>query len=64
MTKKKSLSKLSDSELDKRLKELKLELFKEKSMYKVGAPVKSPGKIGEIKKEIARISERRSGLKK
>lgn len=60
----KEIKKMNDTELEKTLKELKLELFKQKSMYKVGAPVKSPGKIKEIRRSIARISTQRSGKKK
>ncbi|MFN6992157.1 MAG: 50S ribosomal protein L29 [Fervidobacterium sp.] len=51
----KDLRKLSDSELEKRLKDLRLELMKEKGNVEMGGNVKNPGKIRVIKKTIAKI---------
>ncbi len=53
--KKKDLRKMSDVDLDKQLKELKLELMKEKGNVEMGGNVKNPGKIRAIRKNIARI---------
>jgi large subunit ribosomal protein L29 len=51
----KELRKLKPEDLNSQLRELKLELMKELSNVKMGRPVKNPGKIREIKKNIARI---------
>jgi len=51
----KELRKLKPEDLNSQLQELKLELMKELSNVKMGRPVKNPGKIREIKKNIARI---------
>lgn len=51
----KELRKLSDEELEKRLKDLKLELLKEKGNVEMGGNVKNPGKIKTIRRDIARI---------
>jgi len=49
------MRKLKPEDLNSQLRELKLELMKELSNVKMGRPVKNPGKIREIKKNIARI---------
>jgi large subunit ribosomal protein L29 len=51
----KEMRKLKPEDLNSQLRELKLELMKELSNVKMGRPVKNPGKIREIKKNIARI---------
>lgn len=51
----KQLRELKDEDLDKKLSELKLELLKEMGNVKMGRPVKNPGKIKQLKKNIARI---------
>jgi large subunit ribosomal protein L29 len=43
------------AELDKKVRELRLEIAKEKANIAIGAPVSSPGKMREMKKTIARI---------
>lgn len=53
--KKKELKKMSDAELDKLLNDLRLDLMKEKSSVAMGGTVKNPGRIREIRKNIARI---------
>ena len=55
MIKPKEARKLSSQELDKRLGELRLEIAKEKANIAIGAPVSSPGKLGEMKRSVARI---------
>lgn len=42
-------------ERENRLKELKLELAKEKANIKIGSTISSPGRVREIKRTIARI---------
>lgn len=63
----KQLRDLKDDELDKRLSELRLELMKEQGNIKMGRPVKNPGKIKVIKRNIARIlsikKQRKEGKK-
>ncbi|MCD6590421.1 MAG: 50S ribosomal protein L29 [Candidatus Aenigmarchaeota archaeon] len=51
----KDIRKMDEKELNKHLKELNLELAKEKANIHVGASVTSPGRIREIRKTIARI---------
>ncbi|MEM0473490.1 MAG: 50S ribosomal protein L29 [Candidatus Aenigmatarchaeota archaeon] len=46
---------MSESDLDKQLKELRLDLLKEKGNVEMGGNVKNPGKIRSIRKTIARI---------
>ena len=46
---------MDEKELDERLKELRMELTKEKGASEVGGTVKNPGKIKEMRKTIARI---------
>ncbi|MCS7134949.1 MAG: 50S ribosomal protein L29 [Candidatus Aenigmarchaeota archaeon] len=53
--KKKDLKKMNDAELDKLLKDLRLELMKERGNIAMGGTVKNPGRIREIRKNIARI---------
>ncbi|MEM5879377.1 MAG: 50S ribosomal protein L29 [Candidatus Aenigmatarchaeota archaeon] len=51
----KQLREMKKEELDKRLSELRLELLKEQGNVRMGRPVKNPGKIKQIRKNIARI---------
>jgi len=51
----KDLKKLSEEDLEKRLKELKLELLKERGNIEMGGNIKNPGKIKVIRRDIARI---------
>ena len=51
----KDLRKLSDEELEKKLKELRLELLKERGNVEMGGNVKNPGRIKIIRRDIARI---------
>ena len=53
--KKKDLKKMSESDIDKQLKELRLELLKERGNVEMGGNVKNPGKIRSIRKTIARM---------
>lgn len=52
----KQIRETKGEDLAKRLNELKLELSKEMSNVKMGRPVKNAGRIGEIRKTIARIN--------
>ncbi len=49
------LKKLSQEDLDKKEKELGLELMKDYAQRSAGAPPKNPGLIKERKKTIAKI---------
>lgn len=51
---KKSMRKLEEKELDKKLTDMRLELAKQKASVKIGATVSSPGRIREMRKTIAR----------
>ena len=51
----KELRKLNEEDQEKRLKELKLELLKERGNIEMGGNVKNPGKIKVIRRDIARI---------
>jgi len=53
--KKRDLKKLSDADIEKQLKELRLELMKEKGNVEMGGNVKNPGRIRAIRKNIARL---------
>ena len=46
---------MKPEDLNRRLRELRLELMKELGNVKVGRAVKNPGKIRELRKAIARI---------
>lgn len=52
---KKDIRKMDEKELEKQMKELNLELSKEKANIHIGASVTSPGKLKEIRRTIARI---------
>ncbi len=51
----KNLREMKNKELESKLKELKLELTKERALSEVGASIKNPGRIREIRKTVARI---------
>ena len=51
----KALRDMSMDELDKKLKELRMELMKEMAKIKVGGVPDNPGRIREIRRTIARI---------
>jgi len=61
----KEIRAMKDKDLKIKLRELKLELMKELANVKTGRPVKNPGKIRNLKRNIARIltvlKERASG---
>lgn len=50
----KKIREMSEKDLDDRLHDLKLELSKERASSEIGT-VKNPGRIGEIRRTIARI---------
>ena len=52
---KKEIRKMGEKEIEKQLKELNLELSKEKANIHIGATVTSPGRLKEIRRTIARI---------
>ena len=47
---------MSEEEQAKRLRELKLELAKDKSNVAIGGTVKNPGRIREMRRAIARLN--------
>ncbi len=51
----KKIKEMSDKERRDKLRELRLELSKERASSEIGGTVKSPGKIKELKRTIARI---------
>ncbi len=60
----KEIRNMSSEEMDNKLKELELELFKEKGKIDVGGVSDNPGKIREIKRTIARILTIKKEIKK
>ncbi len=51
----KEIKNLSREEAMKRLREIKLELMKERAQARIGGAVKNPGRIRELRRTIARI---------
>ena len=60
----KKMREMSEKELNDRLMELRLDLSKERASSEVGGTVKSPGRIREIRRTIARILTVKSEKKK
>lgn len=58
------IEKMSEKELNDKLREIKLELLKVNTKKSSGAPPENPGQIRVLKKTIARIKTRRNQLKK
>lgn len=54
-TKKNEIKKLSKEELQNKLRELKVELMTLRGQIAVKAPLKSPGMVKSVRKNIARI---------
>jgi large subunit ribosomal protein L29 len=53
--KKRQMKEMNDVDLVKRMRELRLELAKERGQIAIGGTASNPGKIKETKKTIARI---------
>ena len=51
----KQIREMKKEEAQKKLSELKLEFLKEQANVNMGRPIKNPGKIGELRRAIARI---------
>jgi large subunit ribosomal protein L29 len=51
----KDLKKLKPEDQEKKLKELKLELLKERGNIEMGGNIKNPGRIRVIRKDIAKL---------
>jgi len=51
---------LSEKEIGEKLKEMYLELSKEKASSEIGGSVKNPGRIHELRRSIARIKTEQS----
>ncbi len=52
----KEIQKLPKAELEKQLLELRKELMKSNAQIALGAALKNPGKVGAIKKSIAKMN--------
>lgn len=59
----KEIRKMKLKDLDKKLSELRLELMKELGNVRMGRAVKNPGKIKELRRNIARILTLKKELK-
>ncbi len=59
----KKLHELNDKDLNDKMKEIKLELSKEKGSSEIGT-VKNPGRIRELRKTAARIMVERQNREK
>lgn len=53
--KKKEMRKLKEDEQEKKLRDLRLELLKQRGNVEMGGNVKNPGRIRTIKRDIARL---------
>jgi large subunit ribosomal protein L29 len=51
----KEIRKMEGKDMDKNLKDLRLELSKERASINIGASAKSPGRVKEIRRTVARI---------
>ena len=51
----KKIREMSEKEVEDRLRELRLELFKESGSKAIGGTVKNPGLLHEMRRTIARI---------
>ncbi len=51
----KKIREMSEKEVEDKLKELKLDLFKEAGTKEIGGSVKNPGLVRETRRTIARI---------
>ncbi len=51
----KDIRKMDDKELEKHVRNLNLELSKERANIHIGASVTSPGRLREIRRTLARI---------
>ena len=62
----KQIRAMKKDEAQRKLSELKLELLKEQANVKMGRPIKNTGKIGELRRAVARILtiQKEGGAKK
>ena len=62
----KQIRAMKKDEAQRKLSELKLELLKEQANVKMGRPIKNTGKIGELRRAVARILtiQKEAGAKK
>jgi large subunit ribosomal protein L29 len=51
----KDIRKMEAKDMDKNMRDLKLELSKERASINIGASAKSPGRVREIRRTVARI---------
>ncbi len=57
------MKEMGEKEIDEKVHELKLELSKEIGFSEIGT-VKNPGRVREIKKTIARLLTKKTGMEK
>jgi len=55
---------MSEKDRDSRLSEMRLDLMKETGGIRMGRPVKNTGRIGELKRSIARILTVKNEIRK
>ena len=66
----KQVREMSPKDMDSKVAEYRLELMKETGGIRMGKPVKNTGRVGELKRTIARIltikneARKKSGVKK
>ena len=51
----KQIREMKPEEVNKKISELRLELFKEMGNVKMGRPIKNPGRIKELRRTISRL---------
>ena len=51
----KQIREMTPKDVENKLSELRLELMKESGSVKMGKPIKNTGRIGELKRTVARI---------
>lgn len=61
--KSRKIREMNEKELNEKLEELRLELSKELASSEIGGTVKSPGKIKEMRRTIARIMNEKNRRK-
>jgi len=60
---KSKMKEMSENDINQNLRELRIDLSREKATSEIGGSMKSPGKVKEIKRTIARLLTRKNMLK-
>ena len=61
---KSKMKEMSSEQMAEQLKELRLELSRERATSEIGASMKSPGRVREIRKTIAKMIFRKNQMEK